>query len=71
MDTRAILAGMLAAGLVGTVPNQAGVQETVKIGLIMTYSGQFADAAVQIDNGIAEFEKVENVKDPVKARMKN
>ncbi len=57
MDTRAILAGMLAAGLVGTVPNQAGAQETVKIGLIMTYSGQFADAAVQIDNGIKLFMK--------------
>ena len=57
MNTRTIFAGMLAAGLLGTVPNQAGAQETVKIGLIMTYSGQFADAAVQIDNGIKLFMK--------------
>jgi branched-chain amino acid transport system substrate-binding protein len=27
-------------------------QDTVKIGLILTYSGQFADPAAQIDNGI-------------------
>jgi branched-chain amino acid transport system substrate-binding protein len=27
-------------------------QDTVKVGLIMTYTGQFADAATQMDNGI-------------------
>ena len=32
-------------------------QETVKIGLILTYSGQFADAATQIDNGIKLYMK--------------
>jgi branched-chain amino acid transport system substrate-binding protein len=30
----------------------ADAQETVKVGLIMTYSGQFTDAAAQMDNGI-------------------
>src|ERR1700687_5492612 len=30
----------------------ADAQETVKIGLIMPYSGQFADTATQMDNGI-------------------
>jgi len=27
--------------------------DTVKIGLIMTYTGQFTDAAAQMDNGIS------------------
>jgi hypothetical protein len=44
MYARTIFAGMLAWVLVGTVLDQAGAQETVKVGLIMTYSGQFADA---------------------------
>jgi branched-chain amino acid transport system substrate-binding protein len=30
----------------------AKAQDTIKIGLIMPYSGQFADTAVQMDNGI-------------------
>jgi branched-chain amino acid transport system substrate-binding protein len=30
----------------------ASAQQTVKIGLIMPYSGQFADASTQMDNGI-------------------
>src|SRR6266850_3611552 len=30
----------------------AFAQDTVKIGVILTYSGQFADPAAQIDNGI-------------------
>jgi branched-chain amino acid transport system substrate-binding protein len=32
-------------------------QETVKVGVILTYSGQFADAAAQIDNGIKLYMK--------------
>ena len=31
--------------------------EPVKIGLIMTYTGQFADAAAQMDNGIKPYVK--------------
>lgn len=30
----------------------AGAQDTVKVGLILPYSGQFADAGTQIENGI-------------------
>src|SRR5262249_39415923 len=30
----------------------ANAQQTVKIGLIMTYSGQYTDPAEQLDNGI-------------------
>jgi branched-chain amino acid transport system substrate-binding protein len=40
----------LAAGLLVTAPAQAA--GTVKIGLIMAYSGQFADTAAQMDNAI-------------------
>ena len=40
-----IAAAILAA-------SSANGQETVKIGLIMAYSGQFADPAAQMDNGI-------------------
>jgi branched-chain amino acid transport system substrate-binding protein len=35
----------------------AHAQETVKVGLIMTYSGQFADAAAQMDNGVKLYMK--------------
>src|SRR3954465_10177178 len=35
----------------------AGAQETVKIGLIMTLSGQFADAGIQMQNGVKTYMK--------------
>ncbi len=35
----------------------ASAQQAVKVGLIMTYTGQFADAAAQMDNGIKLFMK--------------
>ena len=35
----------------------ANAQQTVKIGLIMAYSGQFADAATQMDNAIKLYVK--------------
>src|SRR5437868_5734879 len=35
----------------------ADAQETVKVGLIMPYSGQFADTATQMDNGIKLYMK--------------
>ena len=38
-------------------PQAATAQQTIKVGLIMTYSGQFADAAIQIDNGIKLYTK--------------
>jgi branched-chain amino acid transport system substrate-binding protein len=45
-----IITTAIAALLSATVA--AVAQDTVKIGLIMPYSGQFADTAVQMDNGI-------------------
>jgi branched-chain amino acid transport system substrate-binding protein len=44
-----------AAALAIAVP--AGAQETVKIGVIMPYSGQFADTATQMDNAIKLYVK--------------
>src|SRR5262245_65837769 len=49
------LAVLAAAALLGAVP--ASAQGTVKIGLIMTYSGQFADVATMMDNAIKLYMK--------------
>ena len=46
--------GLTAALFAATAAN---AQNTVKIGLIMAYSGQFADTATQIDNGIKLYMK--------------
>jgi branched-chain amino acid transport system substrate-binding protein len=42
--------GSFAAAMLAIT--SAGAQNTIKIGLILPYSGQFADTATQIDNGI-------------------
>jgi branched-chain amino acid transport system substrate-binding protein len=52
---KAIFAAAALAALLGT--SAANAQETVKIGLILPYSGQFADTATQIDNGIKLYMK--------------
>jgi branched-chain amino acid transport system substrate-binding protein len=44
------LLSVFAIAAVAAVP--AAAQDTVKIGLIMAYSGQFADVAAQMDNAI-------------------
>src|SRR2546423_2132403 len=44
-----------AAALV--VPLGANAQQTIKIGVLLTLSGQFADAAIQMDNGIKTYMK--------------
>ena len=48
-------------GIVATfallVPLSVGAQSTVKIGLILPYSGQFADTATQMDNAIKLYVK--------------
>jgi branched-chain amino acid transport system substrate-binding protein len=44
-----------AIALFASAPSTA--QEVVKIGLLMTYSGQFTDAAAQMDHGIALYMK--------------
>ena len=48
---RILLAGaaMLAAAM---LPAAVSAQETIKIGVITAFSGQFADTSAQIDNGI-------------------
>jgi len=53
---RSLFAGaaMLAAV---TLPAGANAQETIKIGVINSYSGQFADTGAQIDNGIKLYMK--------------
>ena len=48
---RFMLAGVGALAL-GLLPAAGHAQGTVKIGLILPYSGQFADAATQMDDGI-------------------
>ncbi len=53
---RLLLAGFVAAA--ATLAATAGHAEgTVKIGLIISYSGQFADTAAQMDNGIKLYVK--------------
>ena len=47
-------AALLAAA---ALPNAANAQGTVKVGVISAYSGQFADTAAQIDNGIKLYMK--------------
>jgi branched-chain amino acid transport system substrate-binding protein len=54
MNRLIIAAALLAAT---ALPNAAGAQGTVKIGVISAYSGQFADTATQIDNGIKLYMK--------------
>ncbi len=49
--------GVLALAVVLFGAPAAEAQETVKIGLIMPYSGQFADTATQKDNGIKLYMK--------------
>ncbi|MBO0766942.1 MAG: ABC transporter substrate-binding protein [Hyphomicrobiaceae bacterium] len=49
MDFRALVAGVVA-GLIGAT--HAGAQDSIKIGLILPYSGQFADTASQLESGI-------------------
>ena len=46
---------LLFAALLGA--RAANAQDTVKIGVIMPYSGQFADTATQMDNGIKLYMK--------------
>src|SRR6185312_9627029 len=53
---RILLAGgaLLAASL---MPAAGHAQDTLKIGLILPYTGQFADTATQMDNGIKLYVK--------------
>jgi branched-chain amino acid transport system substrate-binding protein len=50
MRTSLIGLGGLAAAFLAAAP--AGAQDTIKIGIILPYSGQFADTGNQLDNAI-------------------
>jgi branched-chain amino acid transport system substrate-binding protein len=50
-------AAYLAAVAALAVAGAAQAQDSIKVGLIMSYSGQFADPAAQMDNGIKLFVK--------------
>src|SRR5438874_5380144 len=49
------ISGVAAVLLASTAP--AGAQDTLKIGLVMTLSGQFADAGIQMQNGVKTYMK--------------
>ena len=55
MRTLLVGLGGLAAAFLAAAP--AGAQDTIKIGLILPYSGQFADAGNQLDNAIKLYVK--------------
>src|SRR6186713_20195 len=56
MMKRSLIAG--AALLAATMlPAAVNAQETIKIGVITAFSGQFADTSAQIDNGIKFYVK--------------
>src|SRR5262245_36011108 len=56
MGRQSILRGAAVLVLLGWAGSR-WAQETVKIGGILTYSGQFADMATQVDNGIKLYMK--------------
>ena len=51
------IALLAAAAALGLAASAAQAQDTIMIGLIMAYSGQFADTAAQMDNAIKLFIK--------------
>ena len=55
MRTKSFTLAVTIAALIGIVP--AGAQQAIKIGVILPYSGQFADIAAQLDNGIKLYVK--------------
>src|SRR5262245_37795440 len=54
---RKVLIGMAGSLALWLAASPAVAQQTVKIGLIMPYSGQFADTATQMDNAIKLYVK--------------
>jgi branched-chain amino acid transport system substrate-binding protein len=52
MAMRRIVAGLAGIAATALAVSSAGAQQTIKIGLILPYSGQFADPGAQADNGI-------------------
>ncbi len=54
---RGLIIAVGAMIVTGLAANNAAAQSTVKIGVVMSYSGQFADPGAQIDNGIKLYMK--------------
>jgi branched-chain amino acid transport system substrate-binding protein len=54
---RKVLIGLAGAAAALLAVSPASAQQTVKIGIILPYSGQFADAATQMDNAIKLYVK--------------
>jgi branched-chain amino acid transport system substrate-binding protein len=54
---RKVLIGLAGLILAATIGGAANAQDSVKIGIINEYSGQFADTGMQIDNGIKLYVK--------------
>jgi branched-chain amino acid transport system substrate-binding protein len=54
---RRALVGLAALGAAVAVVSSAHAQGTVKIGVILPFSGQFADSGIQLDNGIKLYMK--------------
>src|SRR5215204_6840753 len=54
---RKSFAALIGATALIAVATPANAQDTIKIGLIMTLSGQFADAGIQMDNGVKTYMK--------------
>jgi branched-chain amino acid transport system substrate-binding protein len=52
---RKSLFGLLSATALAVTMTQAGAQDTIKVGLILTLSGQFADAGIQLQNGVKTY----------------
>jgi branched-chain amino acid transport system substrate-binding protein len=52
-----LLYGVAGLALVLFCAGSAGAQDTIKIGIIMPYSGQFADTSAQMDNAIKLYMK--------------
>ncbi len=54
---RTSLVGLMSATALLAGAASANAQDTIKIGLVMTLSGQFADAGIQMENGIKTYMK--------------
>ena len=52
---RKSLVGLLSATALAVSMTPAAAQDTIKVGLILTLSGQFADAGIQLQNGVKTY----------------
>ena len=52
---RKSLVGLLSAAALVAGMAQASAQGTIKVGLILSLSGQFADAGIQLQNGVKTY----------------